>query len=90
MPVTRAGPNIAWADGRTVRVMMADDNDWDGMAGLSAPARRALVNAGYTRLAQLVNASGKEVRAWHGMGPKAFEVLRHRLAEEGLSFADPP
>lgn len=70
--------------------MVGDDNDWDGIAGLSAPAHRALTNAGYTRLAQLVNASAEEVRAWHGMGPKAFEVLRRRLAEEGLSFADHP
>ncbi|HEY1989503.1 MAG TPA: hypothetical protein VGG43_08570 [Acidimicrobiales bacterium] len=70
--------------------MVGDDNDWDGMAGLSAPARRALTNAGYTRLAQLVNASANEVREWHGMGPKAFEWLRRRLAEGGLGFADPP
>jgi hypothetical protein len=69
---------------------MGDDNDWVGMAGLSAPARRALTNAGYTRLAQLANVSANEVREWHGMGPKACEVLRRRLAEEGLSFADPP
>jgi hypothetical protein len=52
--------------------------------------RRALTNAGYTRLAQLVNASATDFRAWHGMGPKAREVLRRRLAEEGLAVADPP
>jgi hypothetical protein len=61
-------------------VTVAEDNDWDDMAGLSAPARRALTNAGYMRLGQLVTTTQKEVRDLYGMGPKAFEVLRHRLA----------
>lgn len=69
---------------------MAEGNDWDAMAGLSAPARRALTNAGYTRLAELAEVSGSEIRQLHGMGPKAFEVLRRRLSEQGLAFADRP
>lgn len=69
---------------------MAEGDDWDDMAGLSAPARRALTNAGYTRLAQLDGVSGKEIRQLHGMGPKALEALRRQLSEQGLSFADPP
>jgi hypothetical protein len=60
------------------------------MPGHSDLGRRALTNAGYTRLGQLVNASAKEVRELHGMGPKAFEVLRRRLADQGLAFAASP
>ncbi|MGH9096348.1 MAG: hypothetical protein ACRDWB_02905, partial [Acidimicrobiales bacterium] len=54
-----------------------------------APARLALANAGYSRLAQLVNASAKELREWHGRGPKAFEVLGRRLAEKGRGVGSP-
>lgn len=67
---------------------MAEGNDWDDMAGLSAPARRALTNAGYTRLAELGDVRGSEIRQLHGMGPKAFEVLRQQLSAQGLAFAD--
>jgi len=69
-------------------VTVAEDDDWDDMPGLSAPARRALTDAGYMRLGQLVTATQKEVRDLHGMGLKAFEVLRRRLVERGLAFAD--
>lgn len=67
---------------------MAEGNDWDDLAGLSAPARRGLTNAGYTRLVELADASGREIRELHGMGPKAFEALCRHLSERGLAFAD--
>lgn len=67
---------------------MSEGNEWDDLAGLSAPARRALTNAGYTRLVELANVSGREVKQLHGMGPKAFEALCGHLAERGLAFAD--
>jgi hypothetical protein len=68
---------------------VADGNDWDDMAGLSAPARRALTNAGYIRLVELADVSESEIRQLHGMGPKAFDVLRRQLSARGLGFADP-
>lgn len=54
---------------------------------LAAPAQRALAQAGYTRLEQLHNLRESELRALHGMGPKAIGVLRQALADRGWSFA---
>lgn len=54
---------------------------------LSAPARRALAAAGYTRLVQLTNIREDELLKLHGMGPKALEQLRLALAAHGLAFA---
>ncbi len=56
---------------------------------LSAPARRALANAGYTRLAQLAQISEADLGALHGMGPSALATLRAALPAKGLSFAPP-
>jgi DNA-directed RNA polymerase alpha subunit len=67
---------------------MTDDTDWTGISGLAAPARRALTNAGFTRLAQLTKVSEEKVSELHGMGAKAIEGLRHALAERGLKFGD--
>jgi hypothetical protein len=55
---------------------------------LAAPARRALLAAGYTRLEQLTEVSEAEVMELHGMGPNALRVLRDALQERGLSFRD--
>ena len=56
--------------------------------GLSAPARRALVGAGYLRLEQLANLSEAELKQLHGVGPNALKQLRYALGAKGLSFAD--
>jgi hypothetical protein len=56
-------------------------------AGLAAPARRALIGAGCTTLADAARLSEAEVRQMHGIGPSALELLRRALAERGLSFA---
>jgi hypothetical protein len=54
---------------------------------LAAPARRALVGAGITRLEQLTGLSQAEVAQLHGIGPNALDQLRRALAARGLSFA---
>lgn len=54
---------------------------------LSAPARRALDQAGYTRLDQLVGASEGALLRLHGLGPKAISSLRVALADEGLALS---
>jgi hypothetical protein len=54
---------------------------------LARPARRALVETGYTRLEQLTMVSEDEVLKLRGMGPKALEQLRRALAARGLLFA---
>ena len=56
--------------------------------GLSRPAQRALINAGYRWLEQLTRVSEAEVERLHGVGPKALAQLRHALVANGLSFAD--
>ncbi|MFJ9623828.1 DNA-binding protein [Streptomyces sp. NPDC101181] len=50
------------------------------------PARGALRQAGYTRLAQLTEVTSQEVLALHGVGPRAIVVLREALAAQGRSF----
>jgi hypothetical protein len=55
---------------------------------LSAPARRALIGAGYTRLEHLTKAKESDILKLHGMGPNALRVLRNALNERGLSFRD--
>jgi DNA-directed RNA polymerase alpha subunit len=56
-------------------------------ARLAAPARRALANAGFTKLPDLTRISEAELAKLHGMGPKALGQLREALAGAGLSFA---
>ena len=60
----------------------------DFPAGLSAPARRALAGAGYTRLEQLSRVSEAEIKRLHGMGPKGIRLLREALEVGGLTFAN--
>jgi hypothetical protein len=63
----------------------SSDGGWP--TGLSAPALRALVGAGYTRLDQLAGIREVDLKQLHGMGPKALAVLREALRTNGLSFS---
>jgi predicted RecB family nuclease len=56
------------------------------IAGLAAPARRALEGAGLTTLAKLAKKTEAQVMGLHGMGPNAMAKLRAALEKEGLSF----
>lgn len=58
-------------------------------AGLSQPAVRALVSAGYLRLEQLAGISEAELQQLHGIGPNALRQLHEALAARGLAFAQP-
>src|SRR4051794_18181583 len=55
---------------------------------LSAPARRALLGAGCTRLEDVAKLSEKEIKQLHGIGPNAIEKLRQALSQTGRSFAE--
>ena len=57
------------------------------LAGLSAPARRALASAGITTLEDLSAWTESDLLDLHGIGPKALPPLREALAEAGLQFA---
>jgi hypothetical protein len=60
-----------------------DDTDFPKLA---APARRALANAGYSRLEQLSQVTESELAQRHGMGPNAIATLQGALRERGLAF----
>ncbi len=53
---------------------------------LSAPAQRALANAGYVRLEDLAGVSEADLLGLHGLGPSAMKPLREALAALGLSL----
>lgn len=56
------------------------------LAVLSAPARRALENAGIITLELLATFSEKEILALHGMGKSSIPKLQKLLAEKGMRF----
>lgn len=58
------------------------------LSTLSAPARRALENAGITTLSQLAQYSEKDILKLHGMGPASLPTLREALKAAGLSFRE--
>jgi DNA repair protein RadC len=66
--------------------MMQQESDLP--SELAAPARRALIGAGYVRLEQLTKVSEAELKQLHGIGPNALKQLRRALEARGLSFAD--
>ena len=53
---------------------------------LPEPAQRAFAGIGITRLEQLTEKTESEILDLHGVGPKSIELLRHALAQRGLSF----
>ena len=53
---------------------------------LSAPAQRALLNAGISTILKLSKHTKKEVLALHGMGPASIPLLESALKDKGLTF----
>ena len=53
---------------------------------LSAPACRALENAGIHTLKELSQKTEKEILQLHGMGKSSLPKLKSALAGAGLSF----
>jgi hypothetical protein len=56
---------------------------------IGRPATQALVGAGIDTLAALAEVSEAELRAMHGVGPKAVRILGEALAASGRSFKVP-
>jgi hypothetical protein len=54
--------------------------------GLGAPATRALLGAGYSKLSELAGVPSSKLKKLHGMGPKALRVLQEALEETGQSL----
>lgn len=80
-PVTRGEVDLA--------AYAAVDRNWVAL-GIPAPARRALVDAGLFALGDLASVTERDLRALHGMGPKAIAMLAAPMAEAGLAFLPPP
>jgi len=55
-------------------------------SGLSAPARRALQQAGIQTEEQLAKFTQKEILTLHGMGPASLPILIEALGKKGLEF----
>ncbi|SOE02538.1 DNA-binding protein [Blastococcus haudaquaticus] len=53
---------------------------------IGRPATAALLDAGYTDLAELDGVAEADLLHIHGVGPKAVAVLREALAARGLSL----
>jgi hypothetical protein len=54
--------------------------------GIGAPATRALVGAGYSKLGELAGVSATELKKLHGMGPKALRIIQEALQAIGQSL----
>ena len=59
----------------------------DELPKIGAPATRALNNAGYTSLRQLVGVPRAELAKLHGMGPKALRIIEDNLDRQGLRLS---
>ena len=55
--------------------------------GVGQPAMRALASVGVTELDQLTQFTEPELKALHGMGPKALGILKAALAARGKALA---
>jgi hypothetical protein len=64
----------------------ADSIAADLPPGLARPALRALYAAGVRSLADLRRFREDELRALHGLGPKASAILRDAMAGRGIRF----
>lgn len=71
-----------------MKITSHDQQESDLPSELPMPARRALIETGYSRMEQLTEVSEAEIKQLHGVGPKAIGQLRRALATIGLSFAD--
>lgn len=58
------------------------------LALLSAPARRAMANAGINTLRHLSKYSEKDILALHGIGKTTIPILKQELNIAGLAFSE--
>lgn len=56
------------------------------IAGIAAPARRALADAGYTTIEQLDGVDTQHLAGLHGVGPRVLERLQDTLVKDGKTL----
>ena len=57
---------------------------------IGRPANAALTDLGITTLEQVAAMTERELRAVHGVGPKAVRILHGELAKRNLTFRTEP
>lgn len=72
----------------TIQPEQPEALEHDFPKSIGRPATNALLAAGYTRLEQLTKVRETDIKALHGVGPKAIKILSSTLAQKGLSFAN--
>ena len=73
-----------------VREVMEDpyaavDHEWVAL-GISAPARRSLIDEGYYSLPDLRKASLKALKEVHGIGPNVIRILVAEMKKQDIQF----
>jgi hypothetical protein len=61
------------------------DHEWVAL-GISAPARRALIDEGYYALADLRKASLRALKELHGIGPNVIRILVAEMKKQDIQF----
>jgi DNA-directed RNA polymerase alpha subunit len=61
------------------------DDEWKQI-GLSAPARRALVNAKLTKIEHLKKLTEKQLMSLHGMGPRSLPLIKKAMKKYKVNF----
>jgi hypothetical protein len=61
------------------------DGEWKQI-GLSAPARRALVNAKLTKIEHLKKLTEKQLMSLHGMGPSSLPIIEKAMKKYKINF----
>jgi NAD-dependent DNA ligase len=61
------------------------DHEWVAL-GISAPARRALIDEGFYSLPDLRKASLAALKEVHGIGPNVIRILVAEMKKEDIQF----
>jgi len=62
--------------------------DFDGVAGIASPAKRALASAGVTTVADLARFTEAQVKSWHGIGPRVMVALNALMVAQAIRFRE--
>jgi DNA-directed RNA polymerase alpha subunit len=65
--------------------LMQVEQEWEKI-GLSAPARRALINAKLTKIEHLKKLTEKQLMSLHGIGPSSLPIIKKAMKKYKVSF----
>jgi DNA-directed RNA polymerase alpha subunit len=65
--------------------LMQVEQEWEKI-GLSAPARRALINAKLTKIEHLKKLTEKQLMSLHGIGPSSLPIIKKAMRKYKVSF----